>query len=98
SRFAQSARGPRALFRQPDFGAMPSVLKRGRTLAAVAVPRRGADEVVAGELVVARHFDRIEAPNPHPLQRVTGELIRREFLVLRRDAGTGGIEVAMRLM
>ena len=59
---------------------------------------RVADEVVAGELVVARHFDRIEATNPHPLERVAGELIRRELLVSHRNVLTGGIEVVVREM
>src|SRR5208337_3764198 len=74
---------------------MPSVLKGGGALNPVAVARRGANEVVAGELVVTRHLDRIEPPNAHPLERVAGELVRGELLVLDRHVLVGGIEVAM---
>ena len=77
---------------------MPSVLKRGGALFAVAMARRVADEIVAGKLVVLRHLDRIEAPKAHPLERVAGELIGGEFLVPDRDVVIAGIEVAVRQM
>ena len=59
--------------------------------------RRGADEVVARELVVARDFDRIEA-SIHPLERVAGELIGGKLLVFTGTFSLFGIEVAVREM
>src|SRR6266481_8554944 len=95
-RLAESARRLCSLLRQSDLRTMPSVLERRRALISVAMPGRMADEVVTRELVVARHFDRIEASHAHPLQRITGELIRRKFLVSHRDILTVRIEVAVR--
>src|ERR1700678_870227 len=87
-----------SLFRQTDFRAMPSILERRRALLAVAMSGRVADEIVAGKLVVARHFSRIETANANPLERVAGKLIRRELLVPDGDILTGGIEVVVREM
>src|SRR5271155_3185404 len=97
-RLAESAGGLCSLFRQSDFRAMPPVLERGRALVAVAMSGRVADEIVAGKLVVARHFNRIETPHANPLERVAGELIGRELLVLDGDGLTRRIEVVVRQM